>query len=149
MTEFQYTITDREGIHARPAGQLVKEAGKIPVRRHHSQGRKKRRRQTDFCRHGAGSEMRRRNPRMCGRCGRSSRGGDAGNLFERKPIEPFCTAGRFYMRIAAPYMRGVAIHKHGKERLVCRHTGKSVFGGFPLAGCLSFKKGKMPSNVCV
>ncbi|MCI9627510.1 MAG: HPr family phosphocarrier protein [Clostridia bacterium] len=29
MTEFQYTITDREGIHARPAGQLVKEAAKF------------------------------------------------------------------------------------------------------------------------
>ncbi len=28
MKEFQYVITDREGIHARPAGLLVKEAGK-------------------------------------------------------------------------------------------------------------------------
>lgn len=29
MKEFTYTITDREGIHARPAGQLVKEAAKF------------------------------------------------------------------------------------------------------------------------
>lgn len=28
MREFTYTITDREGIHARPAGLLVKEAAK-------------------------------------------------------------------------------------------------------------------------
>ena len=26
MKEFQYTITDPEGIHARPAGLLVKKA---------------------------------------------------------------------------------------------------------------------------
>ncbi len=26
MIEFQYVITDREGIHARPAGELVKKA---------------------------------------------------------------------------------------------------------------------------
>ena len=29
MKEFSYVITDREGIHARPAGILVKEAGKF------------------------------------------------------------------------------------------------------------------------
>ncbi|MDD6483704.1 MAG: HPr family phosphocarrier protein [Clostridiales bacterium] len=28
MKEFQYTITDQQGIHARPAGMLVKEAAK-------------------------------------------------------------------------------------------------------------------------
>ncbi len=28
MKEFIYTITDSQGIHARPAGLLVKEAGK-------------------------------------------------------------------------------------------------------------------------
>lgn len=28
MKEFKYIITDPEGIHARPAGLLVKEAGK-------------------------------------------------------------------------------------------------------------------------
>lgn len=28
MKEFTYTVTDRDGIHARPAGLLVKEAGK-------------------------------------------------------------------------------------------------------------------------
>ena len=29
MKEFQYVITDELGIHARPAGLLVKEAGKF------------------------------------------------------------------------------------------------------------------------
>lgn len=29
MKEFDYIITDPEGIHARPAGLLVKEAGKF------------------------------------------------------------------------------------------------------------------------
>lgn len=29
MKEFQYTIKDELGIHARPAGMLVKEAGKF------------------------------------------------------------------------------------------------------------------------
>lgn len=29
MKEFSYTITDQQGIHARPAGLLVKEAGKF------------------------------------------------------------------------------------------------------------------------
>ena len=29
MRDFHYTITDPEGIHARPAGLLVKEAGKF------------------------------------------------------------------------------------------------------------------------
>ncbi|NLG93229.1 HPr family phosphocarrier protein [Caproiciproducens galactitolivorans] len=29
MKEFCYVITDPEGIHARPAGMLVKEAGKF------------------------------------------------------------------------------------------------------------------------
>ncbi len=28
MKQFEYTITDKEGIHARPAGLLVKQAGK-------------------------------------------------------------------------------------------------------------------------
>ncbi len=30
MKEFQYIIKDKEGIHARPAGILVKEAGTFP-----------------------------------------------------------------------------------------------------------------------
>jgi phosphocarrier protein len=30
MKEFKYTITDREGIHARPAGNFVKEAAAFP-----------------------------------------------------------------------------------------------------------------------
>lgn len=29
MKEFEYTITDPQGIHARPAGLLVKEAKKF------------------------------------------------------------------------------------------------------------------------
>lgn len=29
MKEFRYTITDSEGIHARPAGEFVKEAKKF------------------------------------------------------------------------------------------------------------------------
>ncbi len=29
MKEFQYTINDKDGIHARPAGMLVKEASKF------------------------------------------------------------------------------------------------------------------------
>ena len=29
MKEFEYVITDKEGIHARPAGLLVKEAAKF------------------------------------------------------------------------------------------------------------------------
>ncbi len=28
MKQFEYTITDKEGIHARPAGLLVKQAGR-------------------------------------------------------------------------------------------------------------------------
>ena len=31
MVEFQYVITDREGIHARPAGELVKKANGFPL----------------------------------------------------------------------------------------------------------------------
>lgn len=34
MKEFNYTITDPQGIHARPAGVLVKENGKISVNNH-------------------------------------------------------------------------------------------------------------------
>ena len=30
MREFTYTITDPEGIHARPAGAFVKEAAQFP-----------------------------------------------------------------------------------------------------------------------
>lgn len=32
MKEFQYTITDPLGIHARPAGELVRAAGAFPCR---------------------------------------------------------------------------------------------------------------------
>lgn len=32
MTSFSYTITDPEGLHARPAGALVKEAKKYPCK---------------------------------------------------------------------------------------------------------------------
>ncbi len=34
MKEFEYTITDPQGIHARPAGLLVKEAKKFESARH-------------------------------------------------------------------------------------------------------------------
>lgn len=30
MKEFKYTITDKEGIHARPAGAFIKEATAFP-----------------------------------------------------------------------------------------------------------------------
>lgn len=30
MKSFSYTLTDPEGLHARPAGTLVKEAKKFP-----------------------------------------------------------------------------------------------------------------------
>lgn len=32
MKEFKYTITDEVGIHARPAGMLVKEAGSFQAK---------------------------------------------------------------------------------------------------------------------
>ena len=32
MKEFTYTITDEQGIHARPAGALVKEAAAFPCK---------------------------------------------------------------------------------------------------------------------
>lgn len=32
MKEFQYTITDRDGIHARPAGIFVKESAAFPCK---------------------------------------------------------------------------------------------------------------------
>lgn len=31
MKQFTYVITDEAGIHARPAGLLVKEAAKLPA----------------------------------------------------------------------------------------------------------------------
>lgn len=41
MKEFQYTITDREGIHARPAGIFVKEAAAFPCKVTIAKGDKK------------------------------------------------------------------------------------------------------------
>lgn len=35
MKSFEYTIKDELGIHARPAGMLVKEAKKICIGMHH------------------------------------------------------------------------------------------------------------------
>ena len=35
MKEFKYVVTDAQGIHARPAGMLVKEAKKICIGMHH------------------------------------------------------------------------------------------------------------------
>ena len=32
MKEFKYVITDKEGIHARPAGELIKEIGRASCR---------------------------------------------------------------------------------------------------------------------
>lgn len=40
MKEFSYTITDKDGIHARPAGMLVKEAGKFSSKISISKGEK-------------------------------------------------------------------------------------------------------------
>lgn len=33
MKEFKYVITDKGGIHARPAGALVKEAAAFPLQK--------------------------------------------------------------------------------------------------------------------
>ena len=30
MQRFEFTVNDKDGLHARPAGQLVKEAQKLP-----------------------------------------------------------------------------------------------------------------------
>ena len=35
MKEFKYVVTDPEGIHARPAGMLVKGSKKICIGMHH------------------------------------------------------------------------------------------------------------------
>ena len=40
MKNFEYTIKDELGIHARPAGMLVKEAKKISEQDHHHKRRK-------------------------------------------------------------------------------------------------------------
>ena len=38
MKEFTYTIKDEQGIHARPAGELVKAAAAYPCKSNHQQG---------------------------------------------------------------------------------------------------------------
>lgn len=40
MTEFNYVIVDKQGIHARPAGQFVKEAASFPCEVHIAKGGK-------------------------------------------------------------------------------------------------------------
>ena len=54
MKEFKYTITDPEGIHARPAGELVKVAKGFASSIKLAKGWKRRRLQADFRYHGLG-----------------------------------------------------------------------------------------------
>ena len=56
MKEFQYTITDPEGIHARPAGELVKAAKAFTSSIKIVKRRKRRRLQKDFYDYGTGSK---------------------------------------------------------------------------------------------
>lgn len=58
MKEFKYTITDPEGIHARPAGELVKAAKQFTSTIKLIERRKERRLQKDFRYHGTGSKER-------------------------------------------------------------------------------------------
>ena len=55
MKEFKYTITDPEGIHARPAGELVKAAKQFTST---IKLAKERRLQKDFRYHGTGGKER-------------------------------------------------------------------------------------------
>lgn len=58
MKEFKYTITDPEGIHARPAGELVKAAKQFYEYDQTDERRKEWRLQKDFRYHGTGSKER-------------------------------------------------------------------------------------------
>ena len=58
MKEFQYTITDPEGIHARPAGELVKAAKAFTSSIKIVKDGKRRRLQKDFYGYGTGSKKR-------------------------------------------------------------------------------------------
>ena len=78
MKTFTYVITDRVGIHARPAGIVVKAAQKfqseIMVFRGDAQADAKKLMRRSWCEeadaaYGAGREAWRRGPRDCGRRG--------------------------------------------------------------------------------
>ena len=58
MKEFKYTITDPEGIHARPAGELVKAAKQFTSTIKLAKDGKERRLQKDFRYHGTGGKER-------------------------------------------------------------------------------------------
>ena len=54
MKEFKYVVTDPEGIHARPAGILVKQAAVISVNCQDHKRREDSRRKEDLWRYGTG-----------------------------------------------------------------------------------------------
>ena len=56
MKEFKYVITDPEGIHARPAGELVKAAKEFNC--YPDQGRQDQRLQENLRYHGSGRQSR-------------------------------------------------------------------------------------------
>ena len=58
MKEFSYVITDSEGIHARPAGLLVKEAAKFQSDIKLKKGRKRSRCKKNLWCNGIGCKMR-------------------------------------------------------------------------------------------
>ena len=64
MKTFTYAITDAAGIHARPAGLLVKEAKKFESKISVAKGAQK-----TVCRHGPGCKTGRSDHRRCGRRG--------------------------------------------------------------------------------
>ena len=85
MREFEYTITDELGIHARPAGLLVKKAGEFASTVSVDNGTKKRREEDhvpddDGSKEGAYGKIHYRRSRR----GRRS-GGDRG-VHERKSL---------------------------------------------------------------
>lgn len=58
MKEFKYTITDPEGIHARPAGELGKGGKTVYEYDQAGERWKERRLQKDFRYHGTGGKER-------------------------------------------------------------------------------------------
>ena len=58
MKEFSYVITDSEGIHARPAGLLVKKAAKFQSDIKLKKGRKRSRCKKNLWRNGISCKMR-------------------------------------------------------------------------------------------
>ena len=59
MKEFKYVITDKGGIHARPAGALVKEGSRISMQHYHCKRWKSSRCKTYFWSYGTWCKMRR------------------------------------------------------------------------------------------